>query len=561
MANIGIDLGTSNSLIGVFENGGVSLIPNGLNEWMTPSVVGVDEQSEVIVGKAAQERLATHPHLTVSVFKPFTGTGKRYQLGAQSFSIEALSALVLKSLKQDAEAYLQGQSIDNVIISVPAYFNNTQRHAVKSAALIAGLQVEKVISEPTAAALSYGMNKAEFEAQFMVLDLGGGTFDVSLMEQFDGVFDIKASAGNNRLGGEDFLDLLVENFLDYYQIDRALLTAHEFENIRCQCENLKRNLTETDGSHAPIKIKDNVFSFKMSNDNFEVLAKPLLEQFRAPIARVLKDTQVGIHLIDYIVLVGGASRMPIFRNLIQSFFPESEIIEHDPDTAVVRGATMQSELDADNSAIQEFVVTDVTAYTLGVDAYSGIYDKNIYLPIIERNSPIPISKSTELTKRSVAQKEMKIDIYQGESLDPKKNLKLGTIEIPTPWLDIETRVEVQLTCDYNGLIAVDVKVADCNIHQQMLIQNEKTILTEAQLQEQMQKIEALKILPRSESENRLIIAKLERLYEETLGTERERVDIALKRFMYALNRADKMQQMKEKKLCESFLQQYVFETV
>jgi len=558
MANIGIDLGTTNSLVGVFENGSVKIIPNALGEKLTPSIVSIDDSGEVIIGRIAKERLISHPDKTVSIFKPYTGTGKKYYLDEKQFGVEELSALILRSLKENVESYLGDENIEHCVISVPAYFTSSQRGAVKNAALISGLNVEKIISEPTAAALAYGMNLVDYDSQFMVLDLGGGTFDVSLMEYFEGVFNIHASAGDGYLGGEDFLNIIVESFMEMHGLSQILLSPQDFFAVKSQCETIKRLLSEHEIVSKTIKIKDKEYQFGMSNEIFFDRASDLIEKVKVPIIRVLKDTKTRVFDIDQIVLVGGASRMEIFNNLIRSYFPNSEIITHDPDEAIAKGATIQAEMDAGGTSVKEYVVTDVTPFTLGIEVNSEALGKSVYLPVIERNSPVPISKRTQVVKSDISQKSMKIDIYQGESLNPKKNINIGAIEIPALWDDKSQVVNVQFTYDENGIIHVDVFVDKYEIHKTLVIKNKKIVLTDEEIAAQIERVRELKILPADKAENRLIIAKLERLYEEFIGDERDSVYLFLERFHHALNGYDKMAIHKVRLRVEAYLSQYNF---
>ncbi len=558
MANFGIDLGTTNSLIAVFEGDSAIIVENSLGEKLTPSVVGLDEDGNVVVGRVALQRLISHPDKTVSIFKPHTGSGRQFYLGDKKFSVEELSALVLRQLKQDAENAFGEGSIEHCVISVPAYFTNSQRNSVKNAAAIAGLPVEKIISEPTAAALAYGMHRWNHELQFLVLDLGGGTFDVSLMEYFEGVFNIRASAGDGHLGGEDFSNRIVDSFLQMQGIKRTDLNAQEYQSLRSQCENLKRQLSSRDTVTHDIKIKERDYRFGLNNEMFADMCQDLMSKIKDPIVRVLKDTHTRLYEINQIVLVGGSSRMQIFNNLVNEYFPDSEIYMHEPDTAIALGACLQAEMDAGGDSVAEYVVTDVTPFTLGIDVHSSELKKNVYLPIIERNSPVPISKRTQVYKMSPSQSTIGIDVFQGESLNPQNNIRLGSVEVPTPWPDTKQAVDVQFTYDDNGIIHVDVSVEKLGIHQSIIIKNKSIVLSDSEIEAQKLRIQELKILPAEKAENRLILAKLERLYEEFIGADRDLVYDVLRRFYAALNSDDQMTIHRERIAAENYLAQFRF---
>ena len=279
MTTIGIDLGTTNSLVSYFKNDRAVIIPNVLGQHLTPSVVGVDDNGEILVGSIAKERLLTHPLLTASNFKRFMGTDKKYKLGEYTFSPEDLSSFVLKSLKSDAENYLH-EEITEAVISVPAYFNDAQRKATKRAGELAGLKVERLISEPTAAAVAYGLHENQDDTQFLVFDLGGGTFDVSILERFEGVMEVKSIAGDNYLGGTDFDNILLSYFLDKNNIDIKLLSRKCVSSLLKKAEECKKMLSDNESAEISITIEDKLYKETITRNQFESICSDLITRIK-----------------------------------------------------------------------------------------------------------------------------------------------------------------------------------------------------------------------------------------------------------------------------------------
>ena len=340
MTTIGIDLGTTNSLVAYWTDNGPVIIPNVLGENLTPSVISIDENGEILVGQIAKERLITHPHATVSTFKRFMGTEKMFQLGKYSFSPEELSSFVIRALKADAEAFL-GQQVSEAVISVPAYFNDTQRKATKRSAEIAGLKVERLISEPTAAAISYGLHQKEVETKFLVFDLGGGTFDVSILELFEGIMEVKSIAGDNFLGGEDFTQLLASHFVESQGLDIQLLDDKARSAINKQAELCKRALGQGNTGKMSFTQGDKIYEISLDRADFERLSNPLLLRLRQPIERALRDAALSSEDLDTIILIGGATRMPVIKSVVGKMFGRLPFLHINPDEAVALGAAIQ----------------------------------------------------------------------------------------------------------------------------------------------------------------------------------------------------------------------------
>jgi molecular chaperone HscC len=320
---VGIDLGTTNSLVAVWRDGRAQLIPNALGHVLTPSCVSIGDDGKVLVGMAARERLLTAPTRTSAAFKRYIGTQRRITLADREFRAEELSALVLKSLKADAEAFL-GESVTEAVITVPAYFNDTQRKATRTAGELAGLKVERLLNEPTAAALSYGLHQADPDSQFLIFDLGGGTFDVSILELFSGVMEVRATAGDNFLGGEDFVTILVEGFLEKAGKAAGLngkrLSPDQSARLRAEAERVKREVGARGSSTFRYTDDRHDLSWTIDADEFERLCAPLLGRLRAPMEAALRDARLSASDLSRIVLVGGATRMPVIHRLVAKLF-------------------------------------------------------------------------------------------------------------------------------------------------------------------------------------------------------------------------------------------------
>ena len=522
MPIVGIDLGTTNSLIACFRNGRSELIPNTHGESLTPSVVSLLESGELIVGQAAKERLYTHPHLTAAAFKRFMGTKKQYVLGRKKFTAVELSALVIKSLKADAEAML-GERVEEAVISVPAYFNDQQRRATKQAGELAGLRVERLISEPTAAALAYGLHESDNDIKFLVFDLGGGTFDVSVVEMFENIMEVKAVAGDNFLGGEDFDQAIVDYFIE----DQGFQALSESEQaiVKEKAETAKIALSSSDTTDIQVVLRDTRYVSKLTSSTFEEISKPIFARMRQPILRALRDAHLEPTDLAEVILVGGSSRMPLVRSFVEPLFGRLMMECIDPDEAVGIGAGVAAALKERNKELEERLMTDVCPYTLGTkvmsaNQFGGLTD-NVYLPIIERNTVIPCSKSVRLQTVTNNQRFITVRIYQGESRQADQNLELGELRIIVPPKPRgQAMVDARYTYDVNGLLEVEVTSLDTGLKERKVIINSENQLSEAEIKACVKKLASLKIHPRDKLENQLLLSRAERLYAEALGDMR-----------------------------------------
>ncbi|QQQ49533.1 Hsp70 family protein [Pseudomonas syringae] len=542
---VGIDLGTTNSLVAVWRDGSSELVTNALGETLTPSVVGLDDDGQILVGKAARERLQTHPEKTAALFKRYMGSAQEIRLGSATYRPEELSSLVLKSLKADVERAF-GEPVTEAVISVPAYFSDAQRKATRIAGELAGLKVEKLINEPTAAALAYGLHQKEGETSFLVFDLGGGTFDISILELFDGVMEVRASAGDNFLGGEDFDQVMVEHFVNLHR-DEPDFPSTELiaPALRREAERVRRALGQDGSADFVLRHADREWRKTITQEQMSDFCAPLLNRLRAPAERALRDARIRVADLDEILLVGGTTRMPLIRKLAASLFGRFPSIALNPDEIVAQGAAVQAALKHRDAALEEIVLTDVCPYTLGIETITQVgnrYESGHYLPIIERNSVVPVSRVKTVQTVSDDQEHVMVRIFQGESRMVKDNIALGELIIPIPRAKAgEVALDVRFTYDNNGLLEADVMTQLTGERHKLVIENNPGVMTPDEIQERLQVLEALKVHPREQQANTHLIARLERLYQECLGSDRELIDHWTTQFQHVLETQDERQ--------------------
>lgn len=553
---IGIDLGTTNSLAACFRNGKAEIIPNRLGERLTPSVVSVDDDGTVYVGKTARERGILHPLETARVFKRSMGTDKEYLLGGRRFSAEELSSLVLRSLKEDAEVYL-GEPVTEAIISVPAYFNDLQRKATKRAGELAGLNVSRIINEPTAAAIAYGMGSDGKDARYLVFDLGGGTFDVSILELYGPIMEVHAIAGDNFIGGEDFTDLLTTMFLERCAIAPETLDVRTLNEVRKVAEACKCGFAESNLVAMCCTIGGEEHEMILTLAEYEKACAPLLQKLRKPIERSLRDAGVSLDEIDQVVMVGGATRLPVVSRFVAKMFRRIPGSLVDPDEAVALGAALQCGMKARDKEIREVVLTDVCPYTLGTSVVknNGVFEESgHYLPIIERNTVIPVSRTQTVYTASDNQTRVTVDVLQGESRMAHNNLLLGEITVPVPpGPRGKEAVDITYTYDVNALLEVEVYVHSTKVKRKIIIQNEQNRMSEEEAEARMEALQYLKQNPRHDEANQLQLLRGERLYEQTVGADRMAVGQALMEFEAVLSKQDRTEIERARKKLERTL--------
>ena len=538
---IGIDLGTTNSLAACFRNGAAEIIPNRLGKHLTPSVVSVDADGTVYVGETAKQRGMLYPLETASVFKRSMGTDRQYVLSGKTFRAEELSSLILRSLKEDAEVYL-GEEVTEAIISVPAYFNDLQRKATKQAGELAGLKVSRIINEPTAAAISYGMSGQEKDARYLVFDLGGGTFDVSILELYGSIMEVHAIAGDNFVGGEDFTALLATMYLEKAAVAPESLDIRTMNEVIKAAEACKCAFSERSEVTMACPIDGQTHEMTLTLTEYEKACAPLLEKLRRPIERSLRDAGVSLSDIDQIVLVGGATRLPVVRRFVTRLFGRIPGMLVDPDEAVALGAALQCGMKARDKEINEVVLTDVCPYTLGTEIMvdNGVFEESgHYLPIIERNTVIPVSRMQTVYTAHDNQTRVNVKILQGESRMAYHNLLLGEISVPVPaGPKGKEAVDITYTYDVNALLEVEVCVHSTGVRRKIIIQNEQNRISEEEAAARLEKLQYLKQNPRDDEANRLQLLRGERLYEE-LPEKRGLIDRAMMEFERVLSRQDR----------------------
>ncbi|KHL71036.1 molecular chaperone DnaK [Pseudomonas flexibilis] len=541
---VGIDLGTTNSLVAVWRKGQAQLVPNALGQVLTPSVVGLDDQGQVVVGEVARERLQTHPHLTCALFKRHMGSTWQGRLGDRTFRPEELSALVLRSLREDVERAF-GEPVTEAVISVPAYFSDAQRKATRVAGELAGLKVERLINEPTAAALAYGLEQKS-ATTFLVFDLGGGTFDVSILELFDGVMEVRASAGDNFLGGEDFDSALVKHVLAHCP-ELATWHAESGEGVQRLSREAQR-VRHALGQHEEVPFRfvmgRQEGSIVIDTQRFQQIAEPLIKRLRAPLDRALHDARLKVGDLDEIVLVGGATRMPLARKLVVSLFGRLPLMNINPDEVVAKGAAIQAALKQRDAALEEIVLTDVCPYTLGIETseqYGRQIDPGHYLPIIERNSVVPLSRTREIVTLHDQQSEVLVRIFQGESRLVKDNILLGELRIAVPPRKAgEVSLSVRFTYDINGVLEAEVTTGITGETRRLVIENNPGVLSKEEIGRRLKSLEALKVHPRDRQVNSLLVARMDRLFQESLGDQRSYVGELAAYFQRELESQDEL---------------------
>ncbi len=540
---VGIDLGTTNSLIAVFDGDKPVVIPNRLGNKLTPSVVSIDEEGNTYVGETARVRGLTHPDETASCFKRSMGTKREYRLGKRVFSATELSAIVLKYLKEDAETYL-GEKVEEAVISVPAYFNDAQRRATKQAGEMAGFKVERIVSEPTSAAISYGCSRREGENRYLVFDLGGGTFDVSVLEYSDGIMEVRAVAGDNFLGGEDFTVVLEKLFLRREELDETGLTAKELSQVHEAAEKAKIGFSDAKETEMRVMIQGKEVVRKFTLEEYEQACQILLGRIRKPIERSLKDANVRLADITEVLLVGGATRLSLVKRFVGRLFGRIPNGRLDPDQVVAEGAAIEAAMKERREEVKELILTDVCPFTLGteicVTRSAGNKESGHYLPIIERNTVIPVSRTHRVYTANDGQSALRVTVLQGESRQAANNLLLGELEIPVPVAEEgKESADITFTYDVNSILEVVVKVISTGEERRMIIKNEQSGLTDAEIEERLAELESLKIPPREQEGNKLLLAEGNRMYEESVGRTRSLIEHEMNLFEAALDTQEK----------------------
>lgn len=488
---IGIDLGTTNSCVAVLEGGEPQIIPNSEGMRTTPSVVAFTKDGERIVGEPAKRQAVTNADRTVSSIKTHMGTDYKVNIDGKDYSPQEISAIILQKLKSDAESYL-GEKVTEAVITVPAYFTDAQRQATKDAGRIAGLEVKRIINEPTAASLAYGMDKLDQDKKILVFDLGGGTFDVSLLEIGDGTFEVLATAGNNRLGGDDFdkivIDYLAEEFKKAEGVDLRN-DKMALQRLKEAAEKAKKELSSTMSTNINLPFITATaegpkhLNVDLSRAKFEELTAGLVEKTMEPMKRAISDAGISVSEIDDVLLVGGSTRIPAVQEAVKKFIGKEPHKGINPDECVAAGASIQAGVLT--GEVNDLLLLDVTPLSLGIETLGNVFTK-----IIERNTTIPTKKSQIFSTAADNQTAVDIHVLQGERSMAYDNTTLGRFQLTDipPAMRGIPQIEVTFDIDANGIVHVTAKDLGTGKEQKITITS-NTNLSEEEIERKVKEAE------------------------------------------------------------------------
>ncbi|MDJ0972986.1 MAG: Hsp70 family protein [Planctomycetota bacterium] len=546
---VGIDLGTTNSTVAVFRAGAVEVFESGLGDPLTPSVVAMDKRGgALLVGRTAKDIYAAHPELGAAAFKRGMGSDLSYSIAGAKYSSVELSSMVLKQLKQDAARTL-GREASRCVITVPAYFNEAQRFATRKAGEMAGWVVERILNEPTAAAIAHGVHGKGPDGTIVVVDLGGGTFDVCVMDRFEGALMVRSVAGESMLGGEDFTRRLASLALTRAGATYETAEMNDPEGITLllkRAELAKRKLSEAESVEIvvpPVRRQlDQPVPVTVSREDAEDAFAPLLDRLRGPCRAAMRGAGLNKTDITEVILVGGATRMPCIQRFVRERFDRAPQEGVDPDLAIVHGAAIQAALIADDEGVGDMVVTDVASHSLGTSVVKHYGHKKVdgfFLPIIHRNSVIPTSQSQILSTVEPNQTQMRIDVYEGEARLASHNRKIGELIVKDiPRGAPGQQVEVTFTYDLDGILEVECRIVDTGKTVSKILSRTSTSLSDTEIQAAAKRLAKIKQDPRETPAVRDLIARAELLMREVVSDQRERLEAMLDVLEDALARRD-----------------------
>ena len=488
---IGIDLGTTNSCVAVLEGGEPQIIPNSEGMRTTPSVVAFTKDGERIVGEPAKRQAVTNADRTISSIKTHMGTDYKVNIDGKDYSPQEISAIILQKLKSDAESYL-GEKVTEAVITVPAYFTDAQRQATKDAGRIAGLEVKRIINEPTAASLAYGMDKLDQDKKILVFDLGGGTFDVSLLEIGDGTFEVLATAGNNRLGGDDFDKIIIDYLAEEFKKAEGVDLRNDkmaLQRLKEAAEKAKKELSSTMSTNINLPFITATaegpkhLNIDLSRAKFEELTARLVEKTMEPMKRAISDAGISVSEIDDVLLVGGSTRIPAVQEAVKKFIGKEPHKGINPDECVAAGASIQAGVLT--GEVNDLLLLDVTPLSLGIETLGNVFTK-----IIERNTTIPTKKSQVFSTAADNQTAVDIHVLQGERSMAYDNTTLGRFQLTDipPAMRGIPQIEVTFDIDANGIVHVTAKDLGTGKEQKITITS-NTNLSEEEIERKVKEAE------------------------------------------------------------------------
>ena len=531
---VGIDLGTTNSAVGILDGGKVRLFPNPLGDVLTPSAVALDPRSRsLVVGRTAKDLLVLHPEQGAARWKTDMGRDVKRRVGDRSYDPVELSAQVLDALRADAERAL-GTTVDRCVITVPAYFADPQRAATRRAAEIAGFRVERILNEPTAAAIAYGLHRRDDESLFAVVDLGGGTFDVCVMELFEGVLQVKSVAGESQLGGEDFTGALGDLLCTRARIAAPPPGTVAAALLYKRAELTKRALARWPRTEVSLSAEITggaPATFEVGADEVDEAWMPLLARLRPPLRAALRGAGVEPGQLAEVILVGGATRMPCVQRLAGEQLGRAPIHHANPDLLVAEGAAIQAAMIADARGVSELVVTDVASHSLGVETARDIGGRLVdgfFSPVIHRNTTIPTSQWESFATVHDGQRRVDLVVYEGDGRRVSENRKIGMLVVePIPAGPAPREIRARFTCDIDGMLEVEAVIAETGKTINRVFRRDGGELTAAELEAARGRLKAVRADPMDRPRYRDLAARAALLLREADPATRHLLDRAL----------------------------------